>query len=458
MATLIHRDQGLCESLLNHFRNSILTVWYPRVIDRESGGYFSDLGFDWRIAAAQPKMIVTQAHHVWTTARAAAFFGNDEELAGYARHGADFIRDVMWDRTYGGFYQIRDRDGKRTGTGGWNDEKRLHGNASAILALAALYKHTGDAADLALAQDGFQWIEDHAYDAARDGYVQFLTREGIPFGKDGPHRSAAPDADVAGCRDADSTMHLLGAYTELYAAWQDSTLRERLLGLLRLVRDRMVTEKGYLRLFFSPALEHISFHDAPREDRLDNYPVDHVSFGHDYEAAFLMLEASYALGIENDARTLSIAKRMLEHAIMNGWDQENGGFVEGGLYLDGPDLCTILRPAKRWWAQAEALNILLIFSSIFPHDNTYHDLFMRQWEYIDGYLIDHRHGDWFEGGLDREPHAATAPKGTIWKSTYHTGKALMNCIALLSDDAVASPGILAHRATMERMINHWKRT
>jgi mannobiose 2-epimerase len=32
----------------------------------------------------------------------------------------------------------------------------------------------------------------------------------------------------------------------------------------------------------------------PQEIREKNYGLDHVSFGHDYETAFLMLEASIA--------------------------------------------------------------------------------------------------------------------------------------------------------------------
>jgi mannobiose 2-epimerase len=49
------------------------------------------------------------------------------------------------------------------------------------------------------------------------------------------------------------------------------------------------------------------------------------------------------------------------------------------------------------------------------------------------YIIDSNNGDWFEGGMDKEPHFKTGPKSRIWKCTYHTSRALMNCIDLLSE-------------------------
>jgi mannobiose 2-epimerase len=187
-----------------------------------------------------------------------------------------------------------------------------------------------------------------------------------------------------------------------------------------------------------------------------NYSLDHVSFGHDYETAFLMLEASHALGIENDTRTLTVAKQMLDHAMENGWDRDLGGFFDGGYYLEGSDRCTIVKSTKTWWPQAEALNTLLIFSRIFPENARYREFFEKQWEYVDTYVLDHRNGDWYEGGLDKEPSCATAPKGHMWKCSYHTGRALMNCIALLSNETSGKSGIATRRSELEKLVEHWR--
>jgi mannobiose 2-epimerase len=448
----------LCKTMRTLFEEDLLRRWYPLVLDRECGGYFTNVTHDWKLPPEQEKMIVTQARHIWTTAKTAKFVQDGSRYEAYARHGLQFLRNFMWDQQYGGFFQIRSRQGGYSGCNGWREEKRTYGNAFAIFALAALYRLTNDPEVLEFAQEAFRWVEDHAHDSTYEGYFQFLTRQGEPFDRDSVYTSVASDRNELGYKDQNSSIHLLEAYTELYHVWQDPTLRKRLSSLLLLIRDTMVDDKGHLRLFFTRDWTPVSFRDASEETRAQNYGLDHVSFGHDYETAFLMLEASYALGIENDARTLSIARRMLEHAIMNGWDQHSGGFFDGGVYLQGSDQCAIVRPTKTWWGQAEALNALLIFSRIFPQDTGYWDLFEKEWDYTDRYILDHQNGDWFEGGLDQEPQFITGPKSHIWKCTYHTGRALMNCIALLSEDDHNDTGIAERKSAIEKMIAHWRRT
>jgi cellobiose epimerase len=141
------------------------------------------------------------------------------------------------------------------------------------------------------------------------------------------------------------------------------------------------------------------------------------------------------LRLDNDLRTLTIAKKMLDHALKYGWDEKVGGFYDGGYYFKGDDDCTIIKDTKNWWAQAEALNALLLFSKIFPKEAQYYEYFLRQWEYVCSYVIDAKGGDWFEGGIDKEPHFRTGLKSQMWKCTYHTGRALMNCSNILEGDA-----------------------
>jgi len=457
MLSSISHSPGLPETLYHHLNENLLRKWYPLVIDEECGGYFTNVTHDWHLAADQEKMIVTQARHIWTTSKAAAFVADPPQYEMFARHGLLFLTNFMWDKRYGGFFQIRSREGGYSECRGWGDEKRTYGNAFGIYALAALYDLTCDPDVLGFAKKAFEWLESHAYDHEYKGYFQFLTRQGEPFDEDSQYRSVASDIREVGLKDQNSSIHLLEAYTELYRVWKDDTLRARLAALLALVRDTMVTEKGYLHLFFTRDWIPVSFRMASEATRTLNYSLDHVSFGHDYETAFLLLEASHALGIQNDVRTLSVAKQMLDHAICKGWDQHLGGFFDGGYYLDGSDQCTIVKNTKTWWSQAEALNALLIFSRIFPHDANYRELFEKQWEYINKYLLDHQNGDWFEGGLDKEPHLSTGPKGHIWKCAYHTGRALMNCVALLTDEKHVTPGIGRRKCEMEKLIKHWKK-
>jgi len=439
--------------------DGILKRWYPLVVDTECGGYFTNVTADWTLPPEQEKMIVTQARHVWTASKVAQFTGESAFYLPIAQHGYEFLRDVMWDSQYGGFYQIRDRRGGPSGVRGWRDEKRAYGNAFALYGLAALYAQTKDPEVLESARRSFHWIEEHAYDPRFKGYFEFLTREGIPFDRTSSYKTIASDANELGFKDQNSSIHLLEAYTELYREWKDPLLRERLAELLVLIRDTMVHERGYLQLFFQPDWTPVSFRDAPDDVRTANFGLDHVSFGHDYETAFLMLEASDALGLENDGKTLHVARKMLDHALANGWERGVGGFFDGAYYFNGNGRPTIIHATKNWWAQAEGLNALLLFSRIYP-ESEYRSYFLKQWEYVKKYIIDHERGDWFEGGIDKEPQFVTGPRSHIWKCTYHTSRALMNCIALLGY-ARSSPwgeGFDRARKEITEFVGHWHST
>ena len=457
----ISGEQDLLNELYNAAGKNLLEKWYPLSADKENGGYYTNVSYDWEIDHAGPKMIVTQARHIWTASKAACFFNNDSYFTS-AEHGLDFLMNKMWDEKFGGFYQMRSYKGGFSDHLGFKEEKRTYGNAFAVYGLAALYAMDQNKRALNFAKIEFNWIENHAYDNEHKGYIQFLTREGMPFGKDSDYKTTADDAAEVGYKDQNSSIHLLEAYTELYNVWKDPLLKKRLAELLVLIRDFITTPKGYMNLFFQNDWKPLSFADSPDEIRKKNYRLDHVSFGHNYETAFLLLEASHALGIKNDTITLSTAKRMLDHAISNGWDNETGGFFDEGYYFKGDDKCTIIKSTKNWWAQAEGLNILLMMSKIFPDSEIYRDYFFKQWNYIKTHLLDSENGGWFEGGLDKEPHFRTGPKGHIWKCAYHTGRALMNCIAMLADDdfelCKSSEGFIKVKQKSDEFINHWKKT
>jgi len=131
---------------------------------------------------------------------------------------------------------------------------------------------------------------------------------------------------------------------------------------------------------------------------------------------------------------MAVGKKMVDHALLNGWDNDLGGFYDEGYYFKGRPGCTIINRSKSWWAQAEGLNTLLIFSKLYPDDPMrYGQRFVKMWGYIEKFLIDHEHGDWYEEGLDNEPQRRTALKAHIWKGTYHVFRSLSNCMRGLGE-------------------------
>ncbi len=395
-----------------------LDAWYPRVIDPEHGGYISNFSHDWEMTGSQEKMIVTQARHLWTLSKVIPLYPDNQNYTEYAKHGFEFLRDHMWDDEYGGFFQIVTREGEPIENSQFGDDfrKTLYGNAFAIYGLAAYYGTSENQGALDLAKQSFNWLETHSHDKEYGGYFQPLERDGTPQ-KDGYPK------------DYNSGIHILEALTELYTVWPDDLVRERLTEMFHIVRDTMVADKGYLKLYFAEDWTHLSYQDSSETAIRENIGRDHVTPGHDIETSFLLLEAAHALGMEDDPETNEIAKLLTDHTLETGWDSETGGFYDLAYYFPGEDEITIVRDTKNWWAQSEGLNTLLIMANKYPDDpHNYFEKFVQQWEYINEYLIDHEKGGWYNSGIDKQPESVTSRKSHIWKGNYHTLRALMRVL------------------------------
>ena len=418
-------NEKIRAELSESLNKKLLDVWYPRTIDSISGGFLSDFDYKWDMKGPQNKMIVTQSRHIWTCSSLAEFY--PEKKTHYlkiAGHGFQFLKDKMWDPKLGGFFNLVEREGNVLKSGKTERiMKDAYGNAFAIYGLSTYVRVSGDTTALSLAKKAFLWLDRHSYDPQFGGYFQFLEADGTPL-KSG--LNGVPP------KDQNSSIHLLEAFTALYQVWPDPLVKERLLMMLYLIRDKITHPKGYLQLFLNADLTPVSYRDSAEDVRKKHRQNDHISYGHDVETAFLMLEASEVAGLKNDSITLRKAKKMVDHSIETGWDKTVGGFYEAGYYFRNQEKVTIINDTKNWWAQAEGLNSLLMMADLFPADpHNYKLLFLMQWDYIKIYLIDHEHGDWYAGGIDKEPGQKLAMKAQIWKCNYHNSRSLMNCLKRL---------------------------
>ena len=213
----------------------------------------------------------------------------------------------------------------------------------------------------------FCCLEKHNHDPQYKGYIDATNLDGSwimwhPTGK--TNRNITETV----LKDYNSSIHLLEAFTQLYKVWPDSLVRERLLEMLTLVRDTFVNQKGYLNMYFTRDWQPLSVDDFSAEPQEADYFFDHVSFGHDVETAYLLLEAEHILGKKSYSVTLPVARVLVDHALENGWDQDNGGLYYQGYYFDDSDTITIFDDTKEWWVQAEALNAFLLMAKLFPQD------------------------------------------------------------------------------------------
>jgi len=426
-----YNTDSLVTVLDQYLKQGILEKWYPLIIDTEKGGYYSNLSYDMKLTDNQPKMLVSQSRQIWTSSQAAMFY-NDTSYSKYSRHGVRFLIDHMWDKEYGGFFNLRTREGGAP-EGPSSDEKRAYGNAFAIYGLSSYYHLTKDPIALEYAKKAFMWLEDHSHDKEYGGYIDAMDQSGTWLSgitADTPQRGMS----AFSYKDFNSSIHLLEAFSELYKVWPDQLVKERLLEMLSFVRDTFTTSGGYLTLYFTEDWKPVTNRDSGETVIRRRSGMDHVSFGHDIETGFLLLEASYALGIENDTVTLRVAKKLVDHTLASGFDSKSGALFDAGYYFTGRDTITILNKNAEWWVESEGLNALLLMAGIFPEEEKYFDAFLKLWKYVETYVIDKEHGDWYQRGLLFSPQAKNAPKASIWKANYHNGRTLMNCISMLKGE------------------------
>jgi len=419
----VYERETIASALEKVMKENMIAKWYPAVLDTVDGGYLSTFDKELKPIGDHDKMIVAQSRHLWNNSKAFIFYNSADYLLN-ARHGFAFLKNKMWDTEYGGFYWLVDKKGNVKNNG----DKTAYGNAFGLYATSAYYLASKDTAALSLAIKSFLWLEKHSHDPVHKGYFQHMDRKGNPISR----TSNTPSTSDLGYKDQNSSIHLLEAFTELYQAWPDTLVKARLEEMIYLIRDKIVNEKGNLVLFFSPDWMPISFRDSSREGVMRHHNLDHVSWGHDIETAYLLMEASHIAGWHDDSITKRIAKKMTDQCFDGGWDDSIGGFYDEGYYFKEVSGITVIRDTKNWWTQSEALNTLLIMADMYPDDKmNYFDKFKKEWSYIDRYLIDYKNGDWYDSGTDKDPKATERNKLHIWKAGYHQYRSLENCIKRL---------------------------
>jgi mannobiose 2-epimerase len=396
----------LAEEVETHWRGKVLPAWFPHCIDRKHGGFAPHFNEDWSAGAENDKTLVFQSRMTWVCAQVAMRYPElRAEYAGYARHGMDFLAGPLWDEQQGGFFWGLDETGKITDR--YGGEKHVYGIAFGIYASAAVYEATKETRALELAKRAFTWLDRHAHDEVNGGYYEALTREGRPILASAGRRTSDFLGAAYGYKSMNSHIHLLEAITALSRVWPDPLVQTRLRELFLIVRDKIAVEPGCLNLFFTPDWRAVP---------------DYDSFGHDVETAYLLLEAADALKEADDPKTLTVARSLVDHALQWGWDERLGGF-----YDKGAAFAPAHAREKVWWTQAEGLNALLLMHEHFGgQTRRYFDAFLKQWDFIANYQIDHRYGEWYNTVSAEGTPTPGQAKGTVWKAAYHNGRALMN--------------------------------
>ena len=241
--------------LIGEFREALtnlLDVWFPRVLDREHGGFLCDFDYRWRPRGPQTKTLEFQARTLRALSEAAAFFPERPDLREMADAGAAYLRDSMWDREYGGFF----RSLERSGTPLEGASKHGHGTSYAIAALVFHHRISGDEASLDLARRGFEWLDEHAHDERHGGYFGAYERDGRPILTADRAPPGFRVRDVIGTpfglKDANTTCDLMAALASLYEASKDPAVLVRVEEIFAIVLTKLVVPPGSMHMFTHP--------------------------------------------------------------------------------------------------------------------------------------------------------------------------------------------------------------
>jgi cellobiose epimerase len=386
--------------LEQELKDNILAFWMTHAVDDRQGGFIGEMSRDLAIREDAGKSLVLTARIVWTFSTAYRVY-RDERYRRTAERAYDYLIAHYEDRRHGGYYWMVDAASKAS-----NTKKQMYGQAFAIYALSEYHRAIGSEEALAKAIALFDLLQQHSRDRVLLGYLEALSEDWQPVEfvdmSEGRQRNAL--------KTMNNHLHVLEAFTNLYRVWKEPRMAAALREMIEVMSDRIVDpENAHFKLYF---------------DRDWTSMSDEISFGHDIEGSWLLMEAAEVLSDEEMIhRTRALATRMAEATLDEGLD-EDGGL----LYEAEPHGLT--NTTKSWWVQAEAV-VGFYNAYQMSGDEKYAEAARRSWRFITDYIVDRENGEWHIG-VDRSRSPLAGPKVSAWKCPYHNARACFEMLERLS--------------------------
>ncbi|MBN9384214.1 MAG: AGE family epimerase/isomerase [Chitinophagaceae bacterium] len=377
----------------------ILDYWEKFTIDRPQGGFYGRLTDDNQVVEGAVKGAVLNARILWSFS-AAYNLTKEAHLLEVAERSFDYISTHFLDLAFGGVYWSVTAEGIPA-----DMKKQMYAIAFTIYGLTEYYRASPAPEVLDMARALYRDIEDNSYDTFRGGYMEALTYDWKPMDD-----QRLSDKDANEKKTMNTHLHILEAYTNLYRVWGDAALAEKIKALIGNFTDHIVDRQTHhLHLFFD-------------EDWSVRSNI--ISYGHDIEASWLLLEAAEVLGDQALIRQVKELVIKIAVASMEGLDPDGSMSYE----LDEGRLIA----ERHWWVQAEAMVGLLNVWQL-TGEESFYQKFRAVWEYIKRYIIDGEKGEWFWG---RTAEGAVMPgqdKVGFWKCPYHNTRACIEVIRRLKE-------------------------
>lgn len=378
--------------------HQILQFWANHAVDNINGGFYGQINENNEVSSIAPKGSVLNSRILWTFSAAYNQTHHLEYLE-LAERAYDYLTAHFIDKKYGGLYWTVDYLGNPLDT-----KKQIYATAFAIYALSEYHKINKLKEAKIGAMQLFQDIEKHSFESKHTGYIDAFTRDWNEI-----HDMRLSEKDSNEKKTMNTHLHILEAYTNLYGIWQDNTLKEKIIFLIKDFTDHIINSLNHhLILFF---------------DEYWNPKSTIISFGHDIEASWLLQEAAEAIKdkvIIDQIKQLSL---QITDAVIDGVDEDEGLWneKEGNSFMK----------EKHWWPQAEAM---VGFLNAFQNSGNekYFRLSYRSWQFIRQY-IKSPDGEWYWGIKVDHTIMKGQDKAGLWKCPYHNSRACLEIMKRIKD-------------------------
>ena len=375
--------------------NEILDYWTSHAVDEINGGFVGRVSEENNKIHSESKGLILNARILWTYSAAFNYTRSPTHFD-LARRAFTYLIKYFYDELNKGFYWLIDKKGVII-----DDKKHIYAQSFVVYGLSEYFKISGDQRALDLAIETYQMIIEKSKDNELGGFAEAFSNKWESL--DDVRLS---DKDVNVQKTMNTHLHIVEAFVTLYSVWKDKDLKQEIISILYLIEDKFIDESsGHLKLFFDT-----NWHDY----------TDIISYGHDVEAAWLLLQCAEIIQHED------LINRYRNYAILFIDSSIIALDGDGGLWYEMELVSGKLVKEKHWWPQAEFM-IGAINAYELTNDKKYLDLCLKTWNFIKQKIKD-PNGEW-HWGIDSVGNIiADKYKIGFWKCPYHSTRM---CLELL---------------------------
>jgi len=384
--------------------DDILKYWLKNTPDLKEGGFIGQINEGGQAIAIADKGSVLNARILWSFSAAFNLTGDGFYLK-YAESAFKYINSYFIDKQFGGVYWSVNYKGIKQ-----NAKKQIYASAFTIYGFAEYYRATRISSVLDIAISLYETVIEKSLDQENGGYFEAFSETWSPIDD---LRLSQKDVNVQ--KSMNTNLHVLEAFSNLYSIWPDKDLKNHISSLLTNFSDHIIYPGLNCQVLFF--------------DNKWNPKSTTVSYGHDIEASWLLLEAAEIIGATDLIENFKVQALKLASQAMVGLD------TDGGLFYEYEPENKMLIGEKHWWVQAEAM-VGFFNAWEISNENIFLDASLKCWQFTQKYILDKNRGEWYWGvGADHSPMIGQDKVG-IWKCPYHNTRACIELIRRISINPV----------------------